>query len=1571
MNRYIKILTIVFSLSFLWGCLEDPEVYKVTVKTDSIVEFVQGGVSVSGGIYTENEEYQPTIESCGFCYGVAEGPTLSNFVVKVKKSGIGDFNATLKSLDEGTKYYVRAFAQNKYGVVYGEEVSFVSLTKPAVKTLSLLEENEKLQLIVNCELESLGSGDITELGVCYSTENKLPNKNNDVYKLVSNIQKGKYTISIPVEPNVKYYVRAFASNLAGVAYGEVKEIITTEAIYTIKFDGNGGVGSMEEIYTTPSKEVQLISNSFTRIGYTFIGWNTEVDGSGTTYYNEQNISIDSDLTLYAQWTPIYTITFNANGGSGSMSSETVSSGSSVSLPANTFTRSGYEFVGWNTNADGSGVPYTNGQRITPSRNITLYAQWNKNEVYYTISFNSNGGSGTMYSTEVQEGVNYTLPANTFSRTGYTFIGWNTNVNGNGTSYNDKHTIMVRGNLTLYAQWKKIEVYYTITFNANGGSGSMSSQTVSAGTSFYLPINTFTRSGYEFVGWNTNADASGVSYTNGQNITPSGDMTLYAQWKKKEVYYTITFDSNGGSGSMSSKTVSAGSTVSLPENTFTRSGFEFIGWNTNSDGNGTSYTDGQTITPFGDISLYAQWKKIENNQEQTSGSHQGHDYVDLGLPSGTLWATCNVGATKPEEHGDYFAWGEIKQKSNYSWSTYTWCNGSYDTQTKYCTDSSYGKVDNQTALILNDDAANANWSGSWRMPTKEEQTELRNSVYTRWAWTTLNGVNGYIVMSNVNGNSIFLPAAGYHYNYSPSIDAGSAGYYWSSSLYVSISCYASVLSFSSNYIYNSDTGNRNYGFSVRPVLSQNSSVEPEQPTLYTITFNANGGSGSMSLMTVNAGSSITLPSNKFTQSGYSFTGWNTEVDGSGVSYTNGQSLTLSDDLTLYAQWKRYVSTITFDANDGSGESSSIDVSRSEKVILLNKFVRDGYVFLNWNTEADGSGLSFENAEEIMVAGDLTLYAQWRKYDTPTVTTSNVTDITNNSASCGGSIISLDYEIIERGICYSSSSTPTISNYVIKSGEGVGAFTCSLTALSSGTTYYVRAYAKYASDVVVYGQTKTFKTFKVPTLSSPSITEKEDGTVVCGSSVSTIGYNVTERGICYATYSTPTTSSTLVKSTTNGTGSFECILINLVAGTTYYVRAYAKYDNGNVAYSSTISFITHKSPQVTTSTVSNISSTSAICGGTITSPDYSIQERGICYSKTSTPTISNSVIKGGAGTGTFYCTLTGLSSGSIYYVRAYAKYADDKVIYGETRSFTTQRIPVISSFTISNIGETSADCNAYVNSYDYTITERGFCYSTYSNPTINDYKVSSTSGNGTYTGILSSLNRNTTYYVRAYAVYNGNIIYSDVQSFKTFYTLKLTTLEVTDITEDYVVLEGDIICPGMTISKRGFDYWTSTNPKVNTISCGSGEGEFGIKWEFFMANTTYYVRAYAIIDGIKSYGNTQMFNTLPTNIDYPNGSKLYFINTAGWENVYAYVWKERGISSGTSGIDLGVNPWPGKPATYEGTFRGYQIYSYDIVGLDVNSIIFCQPERYQTEDLEIDLYKIYYYLGEWYESINDIP
>ncbi len=190
---------------------------------------------------------------------------------------------------------------------------------------------------------------------------------------------------------------------------------------------------------------------------------------------------------------------------------------------------------------------------------------------------------------------------------------------------------------------------------------------------------------------------------------------------------------------------------------------------------------------------------------------GRDYVDLGLPSGLKWATMNVGASKPEEYGDYFAWGETEPKSNYYWSTYKWCNGSETTQTKYNTSSSYGTVDNKTVLDPEDDAAHVNWGGSWRMPTKEEQDELRNNC--TWTWTTKKGVNGRLV-TGPNGKSIFLPAAGDREG-TRLYDAGSWGNYWSSSLNTDRPSYACFVNFGSVDVYWYDFYRR-YGRSVRPV-----------------------------------------------------------------------------------------------------------------------------------------------------------------------------------------------------------------------------------------------------------------------------------------------------------------------------------------------------------------------------------------------------------------------------------------------------------------------------------------------------------------------------------------------------------------------------------------------------------------------------------------------------------------------------------------------------------------------------------------------------------------------------------
>ncbi|MEE1309106.1 MAG: hypothetical protein UHJ41_03300 [Bacteroidaceae bacterium] len=198
----------------------------------------------------------------------------------------------------------------------------------------------------------------------------------------------------------------------------------------------------------------------------------------------------------------------------------------------------------------------------------------------------------------------------------------------------------------------------------------------------------------------------------------------------------------------------------------------------------------------------------------SWSKEDHDYVDLGLPSGTLWATCNVGASSPEEYGDYFAWGEIEPKNDYIVSTYKYCKGTFSTLTKYCTNSSCGTVDNKTELEPSDDAATANWGSGWQMPSFEQCRELYNSSYTTTTWTTMNGKYGRKITSRSNGNSIFLPAAGCRRG--TSLDsAGSFGCYWSRSLYAGYSNDAYVLFFNSRNIF---TGNviRYRGWSVRPV-----------------------------------------------------------------------------------------------------------------------------------------------------------------------------------------------------------------------------------------------------------------------------------------------------------------------------------------------------------------------------------------------------------------------------------------------------------------------------------------------------------------------------------------------------------------------------------------------------------------------------------------------------------------------------------------------------------------------------------------------------------------------------------
>lgn len=288
-------------------------------------------------------------------------------------------------------------------------------------------------------------------------------------------------------------------------------------------------------------------------------------------------------------------------------------------------------------------------------------------------------------------------------------------------------------------------------------------------------------------------------------------------------YTVTFNANGGTGTMSIQTFTENEAQALTRNAFTYEGYTFIGWNTMQNGCGASYNDGQSITATADMTLYAQWTSNDTSQtpeptpQPTTGILDGHVWVDLGLPSGRLWATCNVGSDTPEGYGNYYAWGETSPKDVYDWTTY--CFGNETNLTKYCDSAFYGYdwyTDTLTILEAIDDAATANWGDGWRMPTHEDLLELLFNCTSRD--TIYNEVFGHIV-TGPNGNSIFMPAAGYRFENNLHM-IGYRGNYWSCSLCTNGGAGSAWdITFESNGCYMGSGDSRCWGRSVRPVVAQ--------------------------------------------------------------------------------------------------------------------------------------------------------------------------------------------------------------------------------------------------------------------------------------------------------------------------------------------------------------------------------------------------------------------------------------------------------------------------------------------------------------------------------------------------------------------------------------------------------------------------------------------------------------------------------------------------------------------------------------------------------------------------------
>lgn len=368
-------------------------------------------------------------------------------------------------------------------------------------------------------------------------------------------------------------------------------------------------------------------------GYSFDGWYTSPTG-GDKY--DWSTKLTNDVTMYAHWTANgYTVKYDAGGGKGTMGDQKFTFDVPQNLSPNAFTRDGYTFTGWKR-AD-TGDSYTDGQQVsnltsTPNGIVTMIAQWTPNPA--SINYDPNpptgrtpGGQGTANWTG-HTGDTQAIGANGWTVDGYTFIGWNTSADGKGTAYAPGTTWTANGTLTLYAQWTPGQA--GLTYDGNGATGGKTDpQPGKTDEKINVRDNGFTRDGYMFVTWNTQADCKGKAVDPGDEWTLQGSGTLYACWAGNA--QTLTYHGNGATGgNTAAQSGKTGDELTTNANGFTRDGYTFVRWDTAKDGSGTAYGEGKNgvsqyvMKPAGN-DLYAIWKanpatiQYRNDWPNTTGS----------------------------------------------------------------------------------------------------------------------------------------------------------------------------------------------------------------------------------------------------------------------------------------------------------------------------------------------------------------------------------------------------------------------------------------------------------------------------------------------------------------------------------------------------------------------------------------------------------------------------------------------------------------------------------------------------------------------------------------------------------------------------------------------------------------------------------------------------------------------------------------------------------------------------------------------------------------------------------------
>ena len=965
------------------------------------------------------------------------------------------------------------------------------------------------------QTSALGGGEVTlsgglpviERGICWSTQNN-PSINGNHSSNGNGI--GAYTVNMyNLNQNTTYYVRAYAINGVGISYGQevqfttslnvsaptvmtsqVTSVTQTSAIGGGNVTDDGGASVTERGICWGTGHNPTINNNHSSNGSGLGGYTVNMTGlsEGTTYYvkayaiNSQGISYGQEVSFT---TTAFPPTVTTSQVTDITQTSALGGGNVTDDGGGTVTERG---ICWSTSHNPTiSSSHSNSGSGTGSFSVNM-SGLSANTTYYVRAYAINN-AGTAYGSEVgfTTLLNVSLPTVTTSQV--TNITQTTATGGGIVTSDGGGTVTERG-----ICWGTSHNPTTSGNHASNGTGT-GSYTVNmtgltANTTYYVRAYATNSAGTAY--------GSEVSFTTSQ-ANPT---------------YTITVSANP---SMAGSVSGGGSYQQGQSCTVTAtatSGYTFVRWTEN--GTQVSTNASYTFTVTSNRTLVA------NFNLNGGGSHE---YVNLGLPSGTLWATCNVGASSPEDYGAYFAWGETQLKDVYNWSTYVYCHGTGTTLTKYCNNSSYGYngfTDNLTTLLSVDDAATANWGADWRMPTSEEWSELQDN--TNAAWTMQNGVYGWLFTAT-NGNSLFLPAAGGYGDNGP-VNPGTDGGYWSSSLCTSDPSHAWYYYFWSGFGEVWDWS-RDFGRSVRAVFNSAPSV-----TLPTVT------------------TSQVTNITQTTATG----GGNVTNDGGGTVTERGICWSTSHNPTTSGNH----------ANSGTG-TGSYSINMTGLTANTTYYVR-AYATNSAGT-AYGSEVSFTTLQNASL---------------PTVTTSQVTNITQTTATGGGNVTATGgSNVTERGICWSTSHNPTTSGNHANSGIGTGIFTINMTGLTANTTYYVRAYAMNSAGTA-YGSEVSFTTLQnasLPTVTTSQVTNITQTSATGGGTVtSSGGGTVTERGICWSTSHNPTTNGSHASNGT-GTGSFSVNMTSLSANTIYYVRAYAINSMGT-AYGGEVSFTTS---QMTTYTI----------------------------------------------------------------------------------------------------------------------------------------------------------------------------------------------------------------------------------------------------------------------------------------------------------------------------------------------------------------------------------------------------